>query len=361
MIDRILKIVRKNPEDGIKILDSEKFDELSIDINSNIILLNVSGDNILRLKSILSEVYGDDYEVSLIRNLGSNNEASCTVTLKKIEDSILGSINTIFLPKIDKKMKSIYDFSDIMGIMKVLRGDGGCPWDRKQDHKTIRQSLIEEAYEVVDAIDKDDRESIKEELGDLLLQVVFHSQIAYENKDFIPLDVTSALANKLIYRHPHIFSEKDVENTEEVVYNWNKLKYANRQITSLSDKLKDIPRLPALMYSYKAQERAAEIGFDWDELGYAVDKVYEELEELMEVMNMDADRTEEELGDLLFSIVNVSRFLNLNPEVALNRTIRKFISRLESMEEIAHVAGDKLEDMTLEEMDDLWDQVKINE
>lgn len=361
MIDRILMIVNRGPEDGIKILDSDKFNELTLDINSNTIILNVNKENILRLKSIIEEVYGGDYDVTIINNLGSNDEANSTVALEKIEDSLLESKNIVFLPKIDKKLKSSYDFSDIMGIMKVLRGDGGCPWDRKQDHKSIRQSLIEEAYEVVDAIDKDDSEAIKEELGDLLLQVVFHSQIAYENKDFIPLDVTSALANKLIYRHPHIFSEKDVENTEEVVYNWNKLKYANRQITTLSDKLKDIPKLPALMYSFKAQERAAEIGFDWNEVSYALDKVYEELEELVEVMNVDSDRTEEELGDLLFSIVNVSRFLNINPEVALNRTINKFISRLKCMEERAHASGRQLEEMTLEDMDSLWDQVKIDE
>lgn len=358
MIDRILKMIDKNPKEGIKIVSIDDFDGLNIDINSNMILLSANIGNIINVKEIISKIYGNDYRVRLI---DKDENKIIDITIDELDKPLFRTEKAIFISKIDKKTERIYDFSDIMGIMKILRGDHGCPWDKKQDHKSIRQAIIEEAYEVVDAIDKGDMESIKEELGDLLLQIVFHSQIASENEDFHPLEVTSSLANKLIYRHPHIFSQKSVENTDKVVYNWNKLKYEDRQITTLSGRLKDITRLPSLMYSYKAQERAAEVGFDWDDIKGPIDKVYEELEEVMEVIEVDQERTEEELGDLLFAIVNLARFLEINPEVALNRTINKFVSRLEKVEEKALESNRSLENMSLEEMGVLWDEVKDEE
>lgn len=359
MIDRILKIVHTDPEDGIKVISPRIFDGLNIDINSNMILLDINKNNVFKVKDILIKIYGKDYEIKIICDI--DEEMEYTIPIEKVVNYALGSNNIIFIPKIDKRLKRLYDFFDIMGIMKILRGEKGCPWDKKQNHKSIRQSIIEEAYEVVDAIDQGDKEGLKEELGDLFFQVAFHSQIATENGDFTSLDVTSALANKLIYRHPHVFLEKSVENTDEVVYNWNKLKYENRQITTLSGKLKDIAHLPALMYSYKVQEKAADVGFDWDSITGAIEKVYEELEEVMEVINVDNEKTEEELGDLLFAIVNLARFLNINPETALNLTIKKFINRLTNVEEKALGLGKELENMSLEEMDILWDEVKSEE
>jgi tetrapyrrole methylase family protein/MazG family protein len=234
----------------------------------------------------------------------------------------------------------------------------------EQTHESIRQSVIEEAYEVVDAIDSGDIDNLCEELGDLLLQVVFHGQIAYEEGEFTPIDITTALANKLISRHPHVFSQKNVENSEEVVYNWNKIKYANREITSLSDKMRDIPRLPALMYSYKIQDKAAEVGFDWDDIQGPIDKINEEFNEVIEAMQNNEkgnSRIEEELGDLLFAVVNLSRFLDINPEVALNRTINKFKNRIEFMEKKTKQLGKELENMTLAEMDVLWNEAKKEE
>lgn len=361
MIDKILKIVGKRPEDGIKVISSNGLSHLNIDINTNMLIINLDKNKLSSIIDILASIYGEDFQVKIINNLNLENERVYPIGIGEVNINELQGSDVIFLPKIDKKVKSLYDFSDIMGIMEMLRSPQGCPWDKNQDHKSIRQSLIEEAYEVVDAIDKEDKDSLKEELGDLLLQVVFHSQIAYENDDFILLDVTSALANKLIYRHPHIFSKKSVENTEEVVYNWNKLKYAKRDITSLRGILKDIPRLPALMYSYKAQEKAADVGFDWDDIGGAIDKVYEELDELMEVIHVDKDLAQEELGDLLFAMVNLARFLEINPELALNIAIKKFIERLEKVEIKAENMGNNLGDMNLEEMDALWDQVKKEE
>ena len=250
-----------------------------------------------------------------------------------------------------------------MGIMKLLRSEDGCPWDLKQTHESIRQCVIEEAYELVDAIDSGDIDHIIEELGDVLLQVIFHSQIAYDDGEFNPIEVTTALANKLIYRHPHIFLGKTVESSKEVVYNWDELKYAKRRLTSLTDRLNDISSLPALMKSYKIQEKAATIGFDWDDINGPLDKIMEEYHEVIEAMQTFGGgdvRVEEELGDLLFAVVNLSRFMDVNPEVALNKTINKFLYRFEFMEQKSKDLGKDLEQMTLEEMDVLWNLAKLN-
>jgi tetrapyrrole methylase family protein/MazG family protein len=248
--------------------------------------------------------------------------------------------------------------------MKRLRAEDGCPWDREQDHLSIRGAVLEEAYELVEALQEDDPDHIVEELGDLLLQVVFHAQIGHENGDFNPIQVTSSLANKLITRHPHVFFEKKVDNSGQVVYNWNKIKYANRNITTLSDKLRNIPHLPALLRSYKVQEKAADVGFDWDVIDGPSDKVGEELADVLEAASLHGPGSqvvESEIGDLLFAAVNLSRFLEVNPEVALGRTIEKFTKRLEEMEYMAAGMGIVMEEMTLEELDILWDKVKLRE
>jgi tetrapyrrole methylase family protein/MazG family protein len=248
--------------------------------------------------------------------------------------------------------------------MDILRGEEGCPWDREQTHKSIRESVIEEAYEVADAIDRDDVDGLVEELGDLFLQIIFHCQIGLEEGDFNFYNVTTELNKKLIYRHPHVFKEKKVEKYDEVVYNWNKLKFEDRNISTYTDILRDTPRLPSLMRSFKVQERANKIGFDWDSVDGALDKVKEEYQEVIEsiddIEGGDVYKTEEELGDLLFAVVNVCRFLNVNPEVALNRTVNKFIDRFEIMEMKSRQIGKKLEDMTLEEMDILWNEAKLH-
>jgi len=173
----------------------------------------------------------------------------------------------------------------------------------------------------------------------------------------------SSLGQKLIYRHPHVFLQKDVENSEEVVYNWNMLKYSKRNINKFTDKLKDIPKLPALMTSFKIQEKAAEIGFDWEDMKGPLNKIKEEYEEVLEAIDkyeLGHEKIEDEIGDLLFAIVNLSRFLKINPELALNRTIKKFIDRFEFIEKAVEGSGKKLEDMTLEELDKLWDESKLN-
>lgn len=363
-IEPMIELVHRDPINGLKIVDGASFDSLMVDINSDIIITQVYNRRILsEVKIILSEIYGDEYEIYLIHSAGIKNEEKKyfipILELDRIEE--IGPLTSIYIPKVEKINKKVFDFNDLLGIIRLLRSADGCPWDMEQTHESIRQSVIEEAYEVVDAIDKGDIDSLVEELGDLLLQVLLHCQIGFDEGEFNLYEVASALGKKLIYRHPHVFSKKDVEKSEEVVYNWNMLKYAKRNILSLTDKLKDIPKLPALMTSLKIQEKAAEVGFDWEDIQGPLAKVIEEYNEVISAMENfggGAEETEEELGDLLFAVVNLSRFLDINPEVALNRTKNKFIRRIEFMEEKLEVAGKRFEEMSLDELEKLWNLAK---
>lgn len=366
-IEPILELVRRDPIDGLKIVDGTEFKLKDIDINLDCIVTQVYNTRVAsNIKLVLSEVYGDEYKIYIINSAGIDGEEEIhSISIYELDrmDNI-GPLTSIYIPKVDKITKKIYNMVDIIDTMELLRSDRGCPWDREQTHKSIRECVIEEAYEVVDAIDREDMDDLIEELGDLLLQVVFHSQIALEEGEFNLYDITTELNKKLIYRHPHVFNEKKVEKSDEVVYNWNKLKFKGRNIKTYTDTLVDIPKLPSLMRSYKVQQRASEIGFDWDTVDGALDKVKEEYYEVIESINYikggDVEKTEEELGDLLFAVVNVCRFLEVNPEVALNKTINKFIDRFAIMEAKSDRIGKKLEDMTLEEMDILWDEAKLH-
>lgn len=365
--ESILQLLKRNSIKRFKIVDGTVFSMKDVDINIDYIIIQVYNNRATsKIKSILSEVYGDDYIVYVIKNPSiKGKEQVYKIPLHKLsgyngKDSLI----SIYVPKMDKINNKVYDINDNIDLTEILRSEKGCPWDREQTHESIRENVIEEAYEVVDAIDNKDIDNLVEELGDLLFQVLFHCQIGREKGKFNIYDVTTALSRKLIFRHPHVFSEKKVEKSDEVVYNWNKLKYKNRNINTYTDILKDIPKLPALMRSYKVQERAGQIGFDWDNVNGALEKVKEEYFEVIKSINSikggDVGKVEEELGDLLFSVVNVCRFMKVNPEVALNKTVNKFINRFEFMEKMSNRIGKSLKDMTLEEMDKLWEEAKLH-
>ncbi len=365
-IEPLIELVEKDPIDGMKLVDGATFDILDIDINSDTIVTQVYNRRILsEIKIALSEVYGDDHMIYVIDSAGvagqEKKELIHVYELDRIDD--VGPLTSLYIPKLQGKDKKVFDFNDLLGIIKVLRSKNGCPWDMEQTHESIRDCMIEEAYEAVSAIEKGDMDNLSEELGDMLLQVLLHSEIGYEEGEFSIYEVMTKLHNKLIYRHPHVFQQKNLANSSEIVYNWNKLKYESRGIEKTSDKFKDIPKVSSLMRSFKLQEKAAEVGFDWDDIEEPLNKVieeYKEVKEAMENYEIGHDRIEEELGDLLFAVVNVSRFLKVNPDIALNKTISKFISRFEFIENQADLIGRKLEDMTLEEMDVLWERSKTH-
>jgi len=248
---------------------------------------------------------------------------------------------------------------DLLDIMKILRSDNGCPWDREQDHHSLRQYLIEEAYEVVAAIDEQDFSLLQEELGDLLLQIVFHSQIASERSCFTFADVVASICAKLKRRHPHVFNEKRVIDKSGVKLLWEEIKAAEKSKKSTTPGIEIDQRMPALLKAYKLQRRAADLGFDWPSIDGAIEKAQEELGELIEAYAQNDHRaTEEELGDYLFSVVNMSRFLGINPELALGKTVNKFRQRFSYILAQVEQSGKSMDQFSLQELDQWWDQAK---
>lgn len=256
--------------------------------------------------------------------------------------------------------KERYSFDDLLTILKILRSDEGCPWDREQTHESIKMDTIEEAYEVVDAINHQDDEHLKEELGDMLLHVVFHSQIAQDDGKYNIEDVINGIATKMVRRHPHVFGSVSADSSDEVLKNWEAIKSEEKENPSISKEMEAITKaLPALIRSRKVQKKAAKVGFDFENLEDAFKKIHEELDELHAAMaSGDKEAIEDEYGDLLFSNVNISRFLGLNPELALTNATEKFINRFRGVEDMAFKQGLKLEDMSLEAMDQLWQDYK---
>jgi len=250
----------------------------------------------------------------------------------------------------------------LIDIMEVLRSKEGCPWDREQTHKTLKKYLIEETYEYLEVVDLEDKSRMCEELGDVLLQVVFHAQIANENGDFNIDDVIDVICEKMIHRHPHVFGDVSAETSSEVLKNWEEIKKKEKGNIDQASVLQDVPiNLPALMRGYKVQQKAAQVGFDWDDTAYVFAKIREEIDELEEqYKKSDKDGIEDELGDVLFSVVNLSRFLKVDPELSLSRSTNKFIRRFKYVEQRASELGKKLNEMTLAEMDVLWEEAKMH-
>ncbi|ACH40332.1 nucleoside triphosphate pyrophosphohydrolase MazG [Citrifermentans bemidjiense Bem] len=250
-------------------------------------------------------------------------------------------------------------FGRLMEIMRKLRAPGGCPWDAEQSHESLKRYLLEEAYEVIEAIDAKNSALLKEELGDLLLQPVFHAAIAEENGDFTMDEVLDAINEKLVRRHPHVFGDLVIESSEAQVQNWEKIKSQEKGVERKSALSGIPPHLPALMQAHKITEKAARVGFDWEHTDQVFAKVLEELHEFEEAMVAgDQKEMEAELGDLLFAIVNLGRFLSIDPEDALRKTIQRFTKRFSHVEETLHARGKTLPNSTLEEMDQLWEEAK---
>jgi MazG family protein len=252
------------------------------------------------------------------------------------------------------------NFLDLVALMAKLRGPDGCPWDQKQTPESLKPFLVEECYEVVDAIDEGSPAKVKEELGDLLFQIIFHARIAEERGDFTISDVIGGNIEKMVRRHPHVFGDARISTDKEVLANWEEIKKKEKGYEERKSILEGVPRhLPSLLRAHSLQERAARVGFDWNRIDEALPKLDEEIAEFKESLNKeDSASVEEELGDIFFMLVNISRFLGVNPEDALRKTISKFIRRFRYIEEHAANAGMTLHEMTLDEMEQLWQEAK---
>ncbi|HAL74665.1 MAG TPA: nucleoside triphosphate pyrophosphohydrolase [Clostridiales bacterium] len=274
------------------------------------------------------------------------------------------------------KLKDHYSIQEFIDIMAFLRSDQGCPWDKVQTHTSLRKNLIEEAYEAIDAIDSGDPDRLCDELGDVLMQVVLHAQLAMEDGKFNFDDVVTTISRKMISRHTHIFGDDHAETPDQVINTWEKNKLKEKGFQNQSQVLADVPlSLPALQRSYKVQQKASQVGFDWDDASGPRDKISEELMEIELELHTTHQAVQDglltpenadlqvaaEMGDLLFAVVNYARHLKVQPEMALNKTTDKFIRRFARVEEMASLHGQTLEDMDLAAMDLLWEQVKLEE
>ena len=260
----------------------------------------------------------------------------------------------------DLTEKTRYGFDDLCTIMDILRGPGGCPWDIEQTHESIRKNFIEEVYEVCEAIDLKDSVLLCEELGDVLLQVVFHVKMEHEAGTFDMEDVCTGICRKLIERHPHIFGQIKVKNTDEVLANWETIKKKEKGQKTQSDAVDSVPKtLPALMRAQKVQQRAARSGFDYTDVMMALDDLKSEVKELEQAIQAEGQaQREEELGDLLFAAVNVARFTHQDAEESLTRATEKFAARFRLVEEMARERGIDMQTQSIQQLDLLWKEAK---
>ncbi|MCM3786500.1 nucleoside triphosphate pyrophosphohydrolase [Neobacillus mesonae] len=319
------------------------------------------------VKLSLMEIYPDDTLVYACHALGvSGQEQIHKVPLYELDRvEGYGNLSLIYVPKSEDEQLRRRTFSRLHEIVAILRSPEGCPWDREQTHASIRKNLIEETYEVIETIDEDDPDHMKEELGDLLLQIMLHSQMEEEVGSFNVFDVIEGLNDKLIFRHPHVFGDDKAGDAGEALANWDAMKLEEKkrkgQSSEDSSALAGIPRdLPALMKAYKLQKKASKVGFDWDDVNGVIVKVEEELAELREAISEGHSPREQllEFGDVLFAAANIARFIDADPEEALSATNRKFDRRFRYIEERLAEQGRTVHDSSLDEMEHYWQEAK---
>jgi len=356
-LEPLLSSLQVDPLDGVKISDAYSLDLIKEPSRSHLIIAQVHSRMLAsQVKLKLLELYPPEHPVIVIKAAGMPVESVHKTTLNALDHRLrFNHYTTIYLPPFQN-----YGMGDLLEIMAKLRSGEGCPWDRQKTAYSLRQYLIEEAYEVVAAIEAEDDLLLKEELGDLLLQIIFHSQIAREESRFDFYQVVDTVAAKLVRRHPHVFgSEEAIEDAAQVKNLWEKIKSGERNEEGKEESIEMDHSLPALLKAYKLQKRAAELGFDWPCVKGPLDKAREELAELEEAcLNEDRKAIEEEIGDYLFTVVNVSRFLGVNPELSLGKTIVKFLNRFKYIMEQIEKSERPMSDFSLEELDKWWEEAK---
>lgn len=359
-IDAMMDRLKIDPMEGLKIIDAFDINNQILDKRIGTIITQVYNQFIAsEVKLKLLERYNDETKIIFVRAAGVEGvESIREIPLYELDmQEDIDYLTSVYIPKDINNKKDIYD---LITIVDILRGDYGCPWDREQTHESLRNAIIEEAYEVAEAIDKVDDDALIEELGDVLLHVIFHAAIGREEGYFELSDIISGICDKMVFRHPHIFKDEDVNSSKEVEENWEELKREEKGFETLTEELEAVCRaLPSLLRADKVQKKANSVGFDFENVEDASNKVIEELREVLEVYKSEnKDRITEEVGDLLFACVNVARFLKVDEEKALNKTTDKFIKRFKHIEETALKKNLKLTEMTLKEMDELWEEAK---
>ncbi len=368
-LEAMLAELQIDPTDGLVICDALDMPSALSTETALLVTQVYSQMAASQLKLRLLEDYDAEHLVTLVKAAGVPKEARQeSIPLYRLDQiSWIDHLTSLYVPKVAnlQEVQTPFSLLPLVKVMERLRGDGGCAWDQKQTHETLKPYLIEEAYEVVEAVDTQGDLELMEELGDVLLQVVFHAQIAAERNAFDADDIVKTLVEKLIRRHPHVFGDTVANTPEEVSRNWDKIKRQEKaakgdQPRSLLD---GVPKgLPALMTAYELQSKAAKAGFDWPDAVGAFAKVTEEIKEFGEALSAQGEEEQaSEFGDILFALVNVARHLKIEPEMALITACQRFKDRFGYIEKEAHRQGLSLADMTLQQMDELWDQAKVLE
>ncbi|MBM7694555.1 tetrapyrrole methylase family protein/MazG family protein [Peribacillus deserti] len=361
-IDSLFQAAGFDPIDGFQLLDGTSLRAEEVMITGHVIIGQVYDQFIAsEVKLTLMEKLPDDYEVYIITAAGSSGEKIQKVRLYELDHGMeLNNLTSLYIPPVQKEEWLYKEFFKAKQIIAKLRGPGGCPWDQEQTHESLKKYLIEETYELIDAIDQGDDEQIVGELGDILLQVLLHAQIGEEEGMFSISDVIGSLSSKMVRRHPHVFGEVKVKDAEDVIVNWQKIKETETGAKKNEHMLDRVEKAqPQLLIAYEYQKKASKAGFDWKEPEPMWEKVFEEIKEAKhEIKAKNMDSLKKELGDIFFALVNLCRYYSINPEEAVHSTNRKFYNRFAYIEKSLQKKGESFEQHTLEQLDDLWEEAK---
>lgn len=362
-LDDMFTALKIDPIEGFQFLDATSFERSHISYRGHTVFCQVYDSFIASdVKLALLEDLPPDFEVTIVEAAGSEQEVLQKLALEDLDRNVeLSNLTSVYIPPVPDHLLN-HTFSNFREVIRRLRAPDGCPWDREQTHESLKMHSIEEVYELIEAIDEQDDEGIIEELGDLFMHVMLHSQIGEDDGYFQIEDVIRGVTNKMIFRHPHVFGDTSVQSSEDVLKNWEELKKIEKgdERKSIMD---GIPKpLPALLKAYKIQKKAAKVGFDWNQVSDIWAKLEEEIREVKEVIERNNQlEMEKEFGDVLFVLANLTRYYQINPEEALERTNQKFMNRFSYIEEKLEEDGIDLKDASLEIMDQYWEQAKERE
>lgn len=362
-LDDLFTSLQIDPIDGFQFIDGTSFDRSQLDYRHHLVFCQVYDAFIAsNVKLALLEDLPPDYQIKVVEAAGSESEVITTVLLEELDHHLeVGNLTSVYIPPASPEMLN-HTFNRLREVISTLRAPGGCPWDQAQTHETLRKYAIEEVYELIEAIDAKDDDWIIEELGDILLHVMLHSQIGEDDGYFMIDDVVRSVTDKMIHRHPHVFGDTKADSVDEVYKNWDVLKQEEKRKERPSH-LDGIPKhYPSLLKAYELQKKAAKVGFEWSDVEDVWQKLEEEIKEVKEaILEKDNTEVEKEFGDVLFVIANLARYYKVNGEVALNQTNHKFMSRFRYIEQQLAEQGKQLTDAAQEEMDLYWNQAKGNE
>ncbi|OIJ14458.1 MazG family protein [Anaerobacillus arseniciselenatis] len=363
-LDNMFQAVQIDPIEGCQMVDGTSLSRVELQVRQHIIICQVYDAFIAsEVKLTLMDLLPDDYEVTIVTAAGSSEQLLKRVPLYELDRvTTLNNLTAVYVPPVTDETILYRDFDKLREVIAELRGPNGCPWDQKQTHQSLKKYLLEEAYEVLDAIDEENDDHLAEELGDVLLQVMLHAQIGEDEGMFSVDDVIHSITEKMIRRHPHVFEAGNLDGEDEVIKQWDEIKRQEKEESGNkeSSTLSGVPKsMPALYRASKLQKKAAKVGFDWDDVAPIWMKVQEEIAEFMnETKNNNIDKAHKEFGDVLFAFVNLGRFYNIDPELALQSTNEKFYNRFKYIEETLEQRGLNFNEVDLAYLDEIWEEAK---